>query len=178
MKKLTILTILCVAILSLVGCSQSTFTPRQETAFELTNDIVEETIEIEEAIEETKTEEKEIEYGKVVYDTQDNKELKGVWKKMLVKIVKENKVEELTENYVIVDGVVYTNPENNPNLDFKALGYKHLFIDDFPSYDQDTQKVIVHYYDDGELIHRAWRVINLTKEEIEQREKMKKEFGE
>ena len=173
MKKLTIITILLVAILSLAGCSQS-FTPRNETTLDLTYvEQIEE--QIEQEIEEKKTEQEQynFEYGKVVFDTQYQKTQKGVQRQMLVRIIGDNQIEELNPDYIIVDGVVYTNPKNNPNIDLNELGIKPLFIDDFPSYDPDTQKIEVHYYDGGENIHRAWRVINLTKEEIEQREQIR-----
>ena len=92
---------------------------------------------------------------------------------MLVRIVNENEIEELNPSYIIIDGVVYTNPTNNPNIDLKSLGYKHFFIDDVPSHDGETQKVERYYYENGDTIHRGWKIYNLTKEELEEREKMR-----
>ena len=102
-----------------------------------------------------------------ITDTKDRKEQKGVLKQMLVKIVGENEIEELGD-WIKVGNTIYTNPAHNPNIDIKALGYKQLFIDDMPSFDANTQKCQRYYYDDGEYIHRGWRVVDLTEEELEE----------
>ena len=100
-----------------------------------------------------------------ITDTKDRKEQKGVLKQMLVKIVGENEIEELGD-WIKVGNTIYTNPAHNPNIDIKALGYKQLFIDDILEFDSNTQRIQRYYYDDGEFIHRAWKVIDLTEEEI------------
>ena len=180
MKKLTIVSILLVAILSLVGCSGiTTHDQREYEALPSTAKIVDETIIEEEQVEEKQEEQEEDKQEtqeedkqeERILDTKDYKEPKGVWKKMLVKIVGENEIIEYEPNYIIIDGVVYTNPENNPDIDLNALGIKHLFIDDMPKYDVETEKIIRYYYDDGKLIHRAWKVEKLTEEEIETQRK-------
>lgn len=181
MKKLTIVSILLVAILSLVGCSGiTTHDQREYEALPSTAKIVEETIIEEEQVEEkqeTQEEDKQ-EQEERILDTKDYKEPKGVWKKVLVRMINENEIEEYNTNYIIVDGVVYTNPENNPNIDLDALGIRHIFLDDVLECDYETEIVERYYYDDGKLIHRAWRIRKLTEEEIEARRKMREEMGE
>ena len=186
MKKLSIVAILLVAILALVGCSSiaehsvRTYTEAPDSTTYYGQFLEQEQEQIEEAAEEDKTENngaKEEEKELVEYDTQNNKELKGVLKQMLVKIIDEQNIEELANDYIVVDGVVYTNPKNNPNIDIGALGYKQLFIDDFPEYNVEKQKLVRHYYDDGKLIHRAWRVVNLTEEEIQTQKQMREMIG-
>ncbi len=101
-----------------------------------------------------------------IKDTQDRKENKGVLKQMLVRIVGENEIEELGD-WIEVDGVRYTSPRTNPNIDVAKLGFKQLFIDDTIPYDSATQRLQRYYYDDGTYIHRAWKVVDLSEEEIE-----------
>ena len=163
MKKLSIVAILVIAIVSLVGCSAQA-TPHSATATlgasYTENEIVEG--DTEEIIEQEQVEQKQ---ETQIRDTKDYEELKGVLKQMKVRIIGENEIEELG-SFIVVDGTVYTNPEHNPDVDIKALGYKNLFIDDIPTFDTDTQKCQRYYYDDGELIHRAWKVVDLTEEEL------------
>lgn len=92
---------------------------------------------------------------------------------MLAKMINENEIEELNSDYIVIDGVVYTNPKNNPNINLEALGYKQLVINDIPEYDVETQKAVRYYYSNGDTIYRGWRIYNLTKKELELREQMK-----
>lgn len=94
-----------------------------------------------------------------------------------VKIISENEIDDLYPKYLEKDGMIYTNPLHNPNINLSELGYKELVIDEMPQFDEETQRLEMFYQDKGDTIHRSWRVINLTKEEIEQREQMKKELG-
>ena len=195
MKKLTIVAIFCIVILALVGCSNvtehsvRTYTeaPNSTEYYGMyLNQQQEEDTQVieEEQVEEQQTRQAETqgEEEDVVelqeYDTQNNTELKGVLKQMYVKIIDEQNVEELNPNKLIIDGMVYTHPLINPNVDLNALGYKQFFIDDFPPFDSTRQKVTVHYYDDGTYIHRGWRVENLTEEEIEAYRRMRENMGE
>lgn len=175
MKKLSIVAILVIAIVSLVGCSTQAI-PHQATASLSANYVEEETL-AEEQVEDTRQATSEQSNETQIRDTKDYEELKGVWKQMIVKIVGENEIEELGD-FIKIDNTVYTNPEHNPDIDIKALGYKHLFIDDIPSFDPNTQKVMRYYYDDGELIHRAWKVVDLTQEELEDLAREKASMGE
>lgn len=166
MKKLIIiLSIVATMVLCLVGCGSITLNEEQ-----ISDSIINQTSAT--ILEETTKEIEEIdtfEYGKLIADTQYQKSQKGVEKVMLVKMISENEIEELNPDYIIIDGVVYTNPKNNPNIDLNALGYKNFFIDDVPTYDGETQKVERYYYVNGDTIHRGWKIYNLTKEELEQR---------
>lgn len=163
MKKLiTILGIIATLTIGLIGCD--TKQVQHEAFTQIETQAIEQT--------ETKSVEDTFEYGKLVADTQYQKSQKGVEKVMLVKMISENEIEELNPDYIIVDGVVYTNPKNNPNIDLKALGYKNFFVDDIPEFDGETQKAERYYYDNGDVIHRGWKIYNLTQEELEQREKM------
>lgn len=164
MKKLiTILGIIATLTIGLIGCD--TKQVQHEAFTQIETQAVEQT--------ETKSVDDTFEYGKLVADTQYQKSQKGVEKVMLVKMISENEIEELNPDYIIVDGVVYTNPRNNPNIDLKALGYKNFFVDDVPEFDGETQKAERYYYDNGDTIHRGWKIYNLTKEELEEREKMR-----
>ena len=167
MKKLiAILSIIATMVLCLVGCNSISI--YEEDVCDSVIKQASATILVdttEEAIEDVQ--EDTFEYGKIVYDTQFVKAQKGVEKKMLVRFINENEIEELGD-YLIVDGVVYSNPTENEDIDLKKLGFKEFFIDDMPTYDEDTQKIVRYYYDNGTTIHRAWRVVNLTKEELEQ----------
>lgn len=190
MKKSTKITIIsvaiiCIACLIFVGCNYqevehdnftysalgvSSTTNPYDTYYDM---VEEEKTETEQEVIQTKIiVDDNFEYGKLVADTQYQKSQKGVEKVMLVKMISENEIEELNPDYIIVDGVVYTNPKNNPDIDLKALGYKNFFIDDVPEFDGETQKAERYYYDNGDTIHRGWKIYNLTKEELEAREKM------
>lgn len=175
MKKLSIVAILVIAIVSLVGCSTQAI-PHQATASLGANYVEEETL-AEEQVEDTTQATSEQKQETQIRDTKDYEELKGVLKQMKVRIIGENEIEELG-SFIKIDGVVYTNPEHNPDIDIKALGYKNLFIDDIPTFDTDTQKCQRYYYDDGELIHRGWKVVDLTEEELAELAKEKASMGE
>ena len=82
------------------------------------------------------------------------------------KILNEQEIEELNPLYIKHEGMVYTNPLNNPNVDLSELGYKELVVDNFPTYDTENEKVVMFYQDKGNAIHRSWRVEQLTEEEI------------
>ena len=99
-----------------------------------------------------------------IRDTRDYTELKGELKKMLVKITGENSIEELGDR-IVKDGVYYFDLPHTPNIDLDELGYRPLFIDEVPEYDPATQATQRYYYDDGELIHRAWRIVELDTSE-------------
>ena len=88
------------------------------------------------------------------------------------RIINENEIEELTNNYVVMDGRVYTNPENHPSKPLERLGYKPLVIDDMPTIDTMEQKVVRKYKVIDDVIHRSWEVENLTEEEKEVIRKM------
>ena len=88
------------------------------------------------------------------------------------RIINENEIEELTKNYVIMDGRVYTNPEKHPSKPLESLGYKPFVIDDMPTIDQMEPKVVSKYKVIDDVIHRTWEVENLTEEEKEEIRKM------
>lgn len=88
------------------------------------------------------------------------------------KLINENEIEELNQDYLVIDGVVYTNPLHNGNINIKALGYKEFVIDEMPSCDMEEEKVVRYYQDKDNAIHRSWRVEKLTNEEKEMRKLM------
>lgn len=88
------------------------------------------------------------------------------------RFINENEIEELTNNYVVLDGRVYTNPENHPLKPLDILGYKPLVIDDMPTIDAMEQKVVRKYKVIDDVIHRTWEVVDLTEQEIEEIKKM------
>ena len=129
--------------------------------------IINETkVEVEIKQEETKEENTQKRNTIQIRDTRDYMELKGELKNSLVRITGENSIEELGDR-IIKDGVYYYDLQNNPKINLTELGYKHLFVDDPIDYDPSTQKLERYYYDDGELIHRAWKIVDLTQEELE-----------
>ena len=81
------------------------------------------------------------------------------------RFINENEIEELTNNYVVYDGRVYINPENQPTKPLDKLGYKKFVIDDIPIYDFMEQKAIKKYKVIDDVIHRTWEIVDLTKEE-------------
>ena len=81
------------------------------------------------------------------------------------RFINENEIEELTNNYVIMDGRVYTNPEKHPTKPLEKLGYKQFVIDDMPTIDTMEQKIVRKYKVINDVIHRSWEVENLTEEE-------------
>ena len=81
------------------------------------------------------------------------------------RFINENEIEELTKNYVIMDGRVYTNPINHPSKPLDKLGYKPLVIDDMPTIAEMEQKIVRKYKVINDVIHRSWEVENLTEEE-------------
>lgn len=89
------------------------------------------------------------------------------------RFINENEIEELTNNYVVMDGRVYTNPEQHPLKPLDKLGYKKLVIDDMPTYDSENQKVVRKYKVIDDIIHRAWEVVDLTEQEKEEMRKMR-----
>lgn len=88
------------------------------------------------------------------------------------RFINENEIEELTNNYVVMDGRVYTNPENHPSKPLEKLGYKQFVIDDMPTIDAMEQKIVRKYKVINDVIHRTWEVENLTEEEKEVIRKM------
>lgn len=88
------------------------------------------------------------------------------------RFINENEIEELTNNYVVMEGRVYTNPENHPSKPLESLGYKQLIIDDMPTIDTLEQKIVRKYKVINDVIHRAWEVEDLTEEEKEEIRKM------
>lgn len=88
------------------------------------------------------------------------------------RFINENEIEELTNNYVIMDGRVYTNPEKHPMKPLESLGYKQFVIDDMPTIDTMEQKIVRKYKVIDDVIHRSWEVENLTEEEKEEIRKM------
>ena len=82
-----------------------------------------------------------------------------------------NDVIYLSREYIKVDGIVYTNPYNNPDFDKKAHGYKELIQEAFPTCNEDTQCVEMYYEETENNIYRKWRVRNLTEQEIAERER-------
>ena len=89
------------------------------------------------------------------------------------RFINENEIEELTNNYVVMDGRVYTNPINHPSKPLEKLGYKPLVIDEMPTYDSENQKVIRKYKVINDVIHRSWEVLDLTEQEKEEMRKMR-----
>lgn len=83
------------------------------------------------------------------------------------RFINENEIEELINNYVVLDNRVYTNPENHPLKPLDKLGYKQFVIDDIPIIDSMEQKIIRKYKVINNVIHRTWEVIDLTEEEKE-----------
>lgn len=81
------------------------------------------------------------------------------------RFINENEIEELTNNYVVMDGRVYTNPINHPSKPLDKLGYKPLIIDDMPTIDAMEQKIVRKYKVINDIIHRSWEVENLTEQE-------------
>lgn len=88
------------------------------------------------------------------------------------RFINENEIEELTNNYVVMDGRVYTNPEKHPSKPLDKLGYKQFVIDDMPKIDAMEQKIVRKYKVINDVIHRTWQVENLTEEEKEEIRKM------
>ena len=88
------------------------------------------------------------------------------------RFINENEIEELTNNYVVMDGRVYTNPEKHPTKPLEKLGYKQFVIDDMPTIDTMEQKIVRKYKVINDVIHRSWEVENLTEEEKEELRKM------
>ena len=88
------------------------------------------------------------------------------------RFINENEIEELTKNYVIMDGRVYTNPINHPSKPLDKLGYKPFVIDDMPTINAMEQKVVRKYKVINGIIHRSWEVENLTEEEKAEIRKM------
>ena len=88
------------------------------------------------------------------------------------RFINENEIEELTNNYVVMDGRVYTNPEKHPSKPLESLGYKQFVIDDMPTIDTMEQKIVRKYKVINDVIHRTWEVENLTEEEKEELRKM------
>ena len=88
------------------------------------------------------------------------------------RFINENEIEELTNNYVIYEGRVYTNPENHPTKPLEKLGYKPFVIDEIPTYDAMEQKIVRKYKVINNVIHRSWEVENLTEEEKAEIRKM------
>ena len=86
--------------------------------------------------------------------------------------INENEIEELTKNYVVLDGRVYTNPINHPSKPLEKLGYKPFVIDEIPTYDAMEQKIVRKYKVINYVIHRSWEVENLTEEEKAEIRKM------
>ena len=89
------------------------------------------------------------------------------------RLINENEIEELTNNYVVMDGRVYTNPEKHPLKPLDKLGYKKFVIDDMPTYDSENQKVVRVYKVIDDIIHRSWEVVDLTEQEKEEMRKMR-----
>ena len=81
------------------------------------------------------------------------------------RFINENEIEELTNNYVVMDGRVYTNPINHPSKPLEKLGYKPFVIDDMPTIDAMEQKIVRKYKAINDVIHRSWEVKDLTEEE-------------
>ena len=81
------------------------------------------------------------------------------------RFINENEIEELTNNYVIYEGRVYTNPEKHPTKPLEKLGYKQFVIDDMPTIDTMEQKIVRKYKVIDDVIHRSWEVKDLTEEE-------------
>ena len=88
------------------------------------------------------------------------------------RFINENEIKELTNNYVVMNGRVYTNPENHPSKPLESLGYKQFVIDDMPTIDAMEQKIVRKYKVINDVIHRTWEVENLTEEEKEVIKKM------
>ena len=86
--------------------------------------------------------------------------------------INENEIEELTNNYVIYEGRVYTNPEKHPSKPLEKLGYKPFVIDDMPTIDTMEQKIVRKYKVIDDVIHRSWEVKDLTEEEKAEIRKM------
>ena len=173
MKKLSIIAVILIAVVGLVGLTACNAPQWEYGAISMgygvtaENSGLEETSGVQSGIVEYKT--PSTRKGgdtENIKDTQERKENKGVLKQMYVRIVGENEVEELGD-WIEVDGVRYTNPTKNPNIDIKALGFKQLFIDDTIPYDSATQRLQRYYYEKDNLIHRGWKVVDLSEEEIE-----------
>lgn len=94
------------------------------------------------------------------------------------RFINENEIKELTNNYVVMDGRVYTNPEQHPLKPLDKLGYKKFVIDDMPTYDSENQKVVRVYKVIDDIIHRSWEVVDLTEQEKEEMRKMYEHRGE
>ena len=86
--------------------------------------------------------------------------------------INENVIEELTNNYVIYEGRVYTNPINHPSKPLEKLGYKQFVIDDMPTIDTMEQKIVRKYKVINDVIHRSWEVKDLTEAEKAEIRKM------
>lgn len=88
------------------------------------------------------------------------------------RFINENEIKELINNYVVLEGRVYTNPEKHPSKPLERLGYKQFVIDDMPTIDTMEQKIVRKYKVINDVIHRSWEVKNLTEEEKEEIRKM------
>lgn len=89
------------------------------------------------------------------------------------RFINENEIVELTNNYVVMDDRIYTNPINHPSKPLEKLGYKQFVIDDMPTCDSENQKVIRKYKVINDVIHRSWEVVDLTEQEKEEIKKMR-----
>lgn len=77
---------------------------------------------------------------------------------MLYKYVSEYCVEKFSGDFVVVDNMIYTNPQEEH---LKMAGYKELKSAEIPEYDPESQYVEITYKDGKDFITEMCEVKDL-----------------
>jgi len=88
------------------------------------------------------------------------------------KLIDSTHIKRFNPVYIEENGIIYTNPLHNPDVDLLALGYKDIVDTTKPSYNEETQVLTSHYVEKASTIEIVWEVRNLTQEEIAERERL------
>ena len=78
---------------------------------------------------------------------------------MKAKYINENHVKVLNNRFIEEDGIIYTNPLNNPDVDLLACGYKDIVNGEIPTYNEDTQELVGTYEETANEIIVHYSVI-------------------
>ena len=76
----------------------------------------------------------------------------------LYKFINEYKIEKFNKEFVVIDNVIYTNPQEEH---LRVLGYKDLIGAEEPEYDYGTQYLLKKYIEGDTSISIVYEVKEL-----------------
>ena len=91
---------------------------------------------------------------------------------MLYKYINEHCIEKFSGDFVVVDNVIYTNPQEEH---LKMAGYKELKSAEIPEYDPETQYAEMTYKDGKNFITEMCEVKDLPDLFITEEDQSKEE---